>query len=110
MMKPQTYCRKHTLTREMRQIAKSYSEALTFLNTHFSPFNDEQKTDEYERYVLKVRTAYLKLDGLEQRFINNEFFTNDDPSWWVRFYTRATFYRIRLQSIKHFKEIFDNEN
>lgn len=110
MMKPNTICRKHTLTREMKQIAKSYSEALTFLNTHFSLFDTEQNADECERYIQKVKNAYLKLDGLEQRFIDNEFFSNDDPSWWVRFYTRATFYRIRLQSMKHFKEMFDNEN
>ena len=79
-MKPHTICRKHTLTREMKQIAKSYSEALTFLNTHFSPFDTEQNADECERYVQKVKNAYLKLDGLEQRFIDNEFFSNDDPS------------------------------
>lgn len=108
-MEQHTNCRKHTLTQEIKQIAESYVEAMAFLNTKYNPFNGDKKADECELFVIKVRRAYLKLDGLEQRFIHNEFFSTENPRWWERFYKKATFYRIRLQSMKHFKEIFDNE-
>lgn len=57
-------------------------------------------------YIKKVKAAYSKLDSLEQRIINNEFFFQEYPDWWKKTYTKTTFYRLKKQSMKDFLEAF----
>ena len=57
-------------------------------------------------YIKKVKEAYSKLDALEQRIINNEFFFQEYPDWWRKTYSKSTFYRLKKQSMKNFLEAF----
>ena len=65
--------------------------------------------DDFERHIRKVRAAYNQLDALEKTFINNDFFYQNYPEWWKDSFSKTTYYRLRRQSMIHFKEVFDNE-
>lgn len=65
--------------------------------------------DAYATFVKRVKEAYDKLDMLEQRMINNEFFYQDYPDWWRNVYSKSTFYRIKKTSMLHFLEAFNGE-
>lgn len=58
-------------------------------------------------YIKKVKEAYSKLDALEQRIINNEFFFQEYPDWWRKTYSKTTFYRLKKQSMLNFLEAFE---
>lgn len=64
--------------------------------------------DQYLKYVRKVTRAFQSLDFVEQTFINNEFFYQAYARWWEKLYSRTSFYRIRLRSMRHFKEAVNN--
>lgn len=58
-------------------------------------------------YIKRVKEAYSKLDSLEQKIINNEFFFQDYPDWWRKTYSKTTFYRLKKQSMQDFLEAFE---
>ena len=59
-------------------------------------------------YVLRVETAYEKLDPIDQDFINNDFFYQKYPMWWKDIYSKTTYYRLKRKSMESFKEAFEN--
>lgn len=98
-----------TNSKRVKEIARFYF----FCNRHLKFMkcvSDSQKSEtDYQAYVTKVQKAYNKLDSLEQVFINNDFFYQAYPGWWMKFYTRATYYRIRKRSVDRFLEAFESE-
>lgn len=94
-------------------IAECYCKTQHSLN-HHSQIRDEvireevgESKKEKEEYVTRVKSAYGKLDRVNQMFINKEFFFEDYPYWWTKIYSRATFYRLKSKAIDSFLRNFD---
>lgn len=96
-------------------IAECFCKTMHSLN-HHSAINNElilhevglSESDKKD-YVLRVKKAYGKLDYVNQMFINNEFFFEDKPYWWMKIYSRATFYRLKNKAVESFLGYFDGE-
>ena len=108
-MVSKTLGEKHTVLRkEVELIAQMYFVALKHIKAAELLNDADEETDEYRKYVCKVRNAYHSLDSLEQSIINNEFFYQQYPFWWRTIYKRSTFYRLRRKAMSKFKEAFEN--
>ncbi len=88
------------LEHDVEAIAIKYFECLDTLN------KPVKYKEVFARHVKRVKDAYSKLDIVEQKMINNEFFYQDCPNWWRNIYSRSTFYRIKKNSMLHFLEAF----
>lgn len=98
-----------SLYEEAKRIAHFYFVALRVIK-HGQTINDSNKItlDDYESYIMRVRLAYNQLDLVDQRIINNDFFYQEYPGWWVKTFSKSTYYRLRSRSIKNFVEAFNN--
>ena len=50
----------------------------------------------------KTLVAFNALSAIDQRFINNEFFYQDYSNWWVPYYSKSTFYRLKRRAMEEF--------
>ena len=98
------------LFEEIQSIAKLYFIALDKLKHQRRDClcDKENETDKYSDYVRRIRNAYHSLNYLDQLFINNDFFYQEYANWWMKIYSRSTYYRLRVKSMKRFKEAVDN--
>ena len=97
------------LVSEVKAIADLYFYSLEVIKKRQQLLRDsEQDVDEYISYVVRVRAAFHTLKHVEQIFINNEFFYEAYPDWWRDLYKESAYYRIRKNSMKHFKEAVEN--
>lgn len=90
----------HSLEGYVQSIANHYFLAINNLKV-------DREDSESNSYIMRVRNAYLELDGVMRKFINNDFFYEDYPFWWKRYYSKATYYRLKRKSMLKFKEAFD---
>lgn len=58
--------------------------------------------DIYQKYVKWVEKALSQLDNLELYLMKNEYLTPFNKGWWIAYYPRSTFYRLRLRMSKKF--------
>ena len=100
---------KKTLYEQAKEIARFYFVALRVLE-HGLTINDSKEItmSDYKSYIMRVKYAYNKLDLIDKRIINNDFFFQEYPGWWVDIYSKSTYYRLRSRSIKNFLEAFNN--
>ena len=55
-------------------------------------------------YVRNVRSTLKKMNKSNRTIVTNEFFSKCSPDWWVKRYSRSSFYRKRALAIKSFLE------
>ena len=98
------------LFQEIKDISDAYFYALEVIKGNKSQFLSDIKknNEEYQDFVRRVQTAFHSLDYVEQTFINNDFFYEAYAHWWSKIYSKSSYYRLRLKSMKHFKEAIDN--
>ena len=59
------------------------------------------------KYVNNVKRTLKKLKKEDKNIILKEFFTTkSDPFWWVKQYSKSTYYRRRYFAVKSFMEIY----
>ena len=108
MVAPKTIKRNVKLLDEIKNIAKNYFYALEQIKKEKTLNDSEREPNQYEIFVSRVRYAYHTLNVTDQIFINNEFFFEEYPKWWIKNYSPSAFYRQRIKSMKRFKEAIDN--
>ena len=94
---------------EAAEIANQYNDYLRHSRTKLT-FRETSLgiTPESVRYVNSVKKALNKLDSVERDIIIKEFFIKkDNIYWWIPFYSKTTYYRLRDRSIKRFLEVVD---
>ena len=59
------------------------------------------------KYVNKVKKVLKGLAKEDKSIIMKEFFSyKGDPFWWVKYYTKSTYYHRRFYAIKSFMEMY----
>lgn len=97
------------LKKEISKISDLYFLALK--NYKRATISDSKRTiNEYEKFILRVRRAFSSLDSIDKELINNDFFYQAYEDWWIKKYSRSTYYRLKARSMFRFKEAFDNED
>ena len=97
-----------TLTKEMELIAKTFFEYRNDTE-EVSVLADSDQTNakhSQNSFVKRVEEAFSGLNPTEQLFINNDFFYEDYPDWWVKIYTKTQYSQYMKRSIVHFLRLF----
>ena len=84
------------VVKQMRDISSKHLIKEQSLNE----FND------FDRFLMKVQSAYDSLNDLEKNLINNEFFYQSYSQWWKPLYSKATFYRYKKEAMLKFLGAF----
>ncbi len=52
--------------------------------------------------LLSVDYALKQLDKDERRIIDNDFIEKVDKNWWRSYYSKSTYYRLKVRAMEHF--------
>lgn len=55
-----------------------------------------------KKYILRVNFALSCMDARSSKILWKEYFFQIEKYWWMRLYTRSTFYRLRKKAIEEF--------
>ena len=97
-----------TLASEVAEIAKMYFIALKHIRD-IGLSDPSKDLSDYEKYISKVQVAFDSLTDIEKEFINNDFFYQAYPNWWMKYYSKSKYYLIRKRSMASFLEAFEYE-
>ena len=100
---------KRNLTQEIQEIAKFYFIALQKIREEGLRDSIYEPSD-HEKFISRVQDAFDSLTDIEKEFINNDFFYQAYPNWWMKYYSKSKYYMIRKQSMMSFLEAFEYEN
>lgn len=85
---------------------KGESSSLMFYDSnrevsdYFSQLSET--TSPEKRYILRVNFALSCMDMRASKILWKEYFFQIEKYWWMRLYTRSTFYRLRKKAIEEF--------
>ena len=104
-------CSLTTLTKRMQEIANMFFTSKKFADITPKLYDIETDTsqNQYTLFVKRVEDTYATLDPLEQLFINNDFFYQNYPYWWMEVYNKKTYLSFKKKAIIHFLRSFFNE-
>ena len=104
-------CSLATLSKRMQEIANMFFTSKKYADITPKLYDVESDTtqNQYTLFVKKVEDAYAKLDPLEQLFINNDFFYQNYPYWWMEVYSKQNYLHFKKKAVIHFLRSFFNE-
>ncbi len=62
----------------------------------------QQSNNENAKYLARVNFSLSCLERRKAMLLWKEFFFQVEKFWWMRYYTRSTFYRLRKKAIEEF--------
>ncbi len=111
--------------KQMFEVAQIYKRALAKLlregksspqdNMLFDPEENYSSywslaTKEYsddQKVIAKINFILASLESAVRDILWNEFFFQIDKFWWMRKYSRSTFYRLRKQAVTKFMALYE---
>ena len=61
-----------------------------------------KETNDPRKYLYRVNFALSCMERRKAILLWKEFFFQVEKFWWMRYYTRSTFYRIRKMAVEEF--------
>lgn len=100
-----------TLDREMQLVANSYftSKKKKEKEQFLYDVDANVEINDCNLYIKKVESAFNKLEPIEQLFINNDYFFEDYPNWWMQNFSEKTYLKCKKKAIIHFLRLFFDE-
>lgn len=92
---------------KVKESGSSYRHGDAFIVQHL------QRKQELEDYVGIVNQIHTHLSPESFSFIENEYLNFYDASWWVPYFSRATYYRLKHKALDEFIDyalVFWSEN
>lgn len=62
---------------------------------------------ESRKYICRVDVALLSMKKDLALILYNEYFFPAGSKWWMHYYSRSAYYRLRLEAIKTFLDVFN---
>ena len=108
------------LEKKMEESVLKYKKCLSFClkeeNNKFNNYlfydSDHEIGDYFEelsvnaspekKYVLRVNFALSCMESRSSKILWKEYFFQIEKYWWMRYYARSTFYRLRKKAIEEF--------
>ncbi|MEI7668393.1 MAG: hypothetical protein WCI62_05325 [Erysipelotrichaceae bacterium] len=59
-------------------------------------------------YIYYVRVVLEELSIDERRILVRDFIETSDRNWWMDYYSKSTYYRLKNEAIKHFLDCLHN--
>ena len=99
------------LDKKMKAVAKNYfiSRKIQELDELAMKDAEEIEKTQHSVYVRRIERAFNSLSREEQTFINNDYFYEAYPFWWLKQYPPSTYYRIKKKSVINFLKALYNE-
>ena len=60
-------------------------------------------------YLFLIQEALKRLSQEEQQCLRNDFLSPLSKNWWMEFYSRSTYYRLRYLAIARFLDCLHHE-
>ena len=97
-----------TLSKRMQEIANMFFTSKKYEDITPKLYDSEsgRKQNQYTVFIKKVEDAYARLDPLEQLFINNDYFYQNYPYWWMEVYSRNTYLHYKKKALISFLRTF----
>ena len=99
------------MAKSLRLIAKNYFTAQRYLRARICGFSsgDEATINAHQKFISRVHRAYDELADDEKEFINNDFFYDNYPKWWVDRYSVSSYYRHKKTIMRKFLEKLEDD-
>lgn len=99
------------LDKRMKQVAKNYfiSKKIHELDELAMKDAEETERTQHAAYVRRIEGAFNSLSSEEQTFINNDYFYEAYPFWWLKKYPPSTYYRIKKKAVINFLKFLYHE-
>lgn len=68
----------------------------------FASVMRHEKMSKEKKEILRVNFVLSSIEKKKANIIWNEYFFPVEKFWWMRYYSRSTFYRIRNKAIEEF--------
>ena len=93
--------------KRMKAIRDNYFHCVNGLRNSLVLSDSNKKSRNlYESYISDVQNAIKAMDGVDKRIIRNEIFNIAQPMWWIPYYSKSTYYRLRKKAIERFLKCF----
>ncbi len=56
----------------------------------------------YEKFIDRTNESFNNLDEIDKEIINNEFFYQEHPNWWKKYYSKGDFEKRKKVAMKQF--------
>lgn len=83
------------------QIYRSLTRRQDF-NMHILQVSDHNLSILERSYIYYVRVILEELSKDERRILVRDFIETSDRNWWMDYYSKSTYYRLKNEAIKHF--------
>lgn len=89
----------------IKKIGKDYRKTeFLKLNTFSIYENLDEKRSYYNELKLKVDYILLQLEEELANLIFNEYLTTRKDNWWIYYYSKSTYYRLKNKAMNNFLE------
>jgi hypothetical protein len=79
-------------------------EALVIKEDESGYIENKKDNSYYNELKIKVDYILLQLDEQLARIIFNEYLTNKVDNWWIYYYSKSTYYRLKNKAMDCFLE------
>ncbi len=98
-----------TSNQSFRSLNKKVSTiALMYVFARKKSYLEKTINNKYSDFVNKVNNCFDRLNGIDKLFINNEFFYEEYPYWWIDIYSKSSFYRYKRKAMMSFLREYEN--
>ena len=112
-MKIRFFCRERSLVYEGDKENRRLSLYDDYPECHYEE-NDNEKLTNYKKNNLKkifrIERARKCLAEPYKTIIDNTFFIKKELYWWIDFYPKTTYYRLRGKAIRTFLEAYSYDD
>lgn len=99
------YKRAKILTTKMYASFSSYN-LINEDSTNYLPISQE-KISYYENVVKILDMALNSIKKDYSIILTNDFFETKEENWWLYYYSRSTYYRLKNNAMESFLELFN---
>lgn len=98
------YLNQHYNYYPQSDICKIKESTTSYHNGDYNMIKMLDRKRELEEYVEIVDRIHTHLSKESKFFIDNEYLNFYDRSWWYKYYSRASYYRIKHKALDEFLE------
>lgn len=95
------YRSKEIILLELASIYKKYKFRID-LNDNYYSIKEGEPIESYYRYVRVIDLIISKLSSDTKIIILNDFFEDRDNKWYLEYFTKSTYYRLKKKAVNEF--------
>lgn len=98
-----------TLTRYHLRFYRLYLKREHFRGEHLEVRESSHNPPLEKSYVFSIQTSLDQLDSDERQILVQECLENAPKNWWMNYFSKTTYYRIKYRAISRFIHCLHHE-